>query len=103
MPLHPRSVWLSLPQIRSIKRPTFLTSGFAAKHHIHDFLSVQRIAGTGYIVDAGQLSGFRIGNSGVDNRCLGLLCGYGRYLCSQGCNRDDGVNTVSNRLIINLL
>ena len=52
---------------------------------------------------AGQLSGFRIGNSGVDNRCLGLLCGYGRYLCSQGCNRDDGVNTVSNRLITNLL
>ena len=77
--------------------------GILGEHHIHDEIGIQGVAGAGNIVNPGQLGGFRVGDGGVDHRGLGLLGGEGGDLGGGGGDGDDGIHTVSNGLVAQLL
>ena len=88
---------------QGVQQPHLGDSGILRKHHVHDEFGIQGVAGAGDIVDAGEAGGFGIGNGGIDHRRFRLLCGEGRDLGGGGGNGDDGVHTVGNGLIAELL
>ncbi len=77
--------------------------GVLGKHHVHDEFGVQCVAGAGDIVDAGEAGGLGVGNGGIDNGGLGLLCGEGGDLGGGGGDGDDGVHAVGDGLVGKLL
>ena len=88
---------------QGVQKAYILNIRVLGQHHFHDFVGIQSVAGSGHIVDAGQLCCLRIGNCCEDNRCLGVLGAYGHNLCCQSRNRDNSVYAVRNGLVANLL
>ncbi len=77
--------------------------GVLREHHVDDKLGVERIAGTGDVVDAGQLSCGGVRDSGVYNRGLALLGADGHDLGRKRGYGDNGVDSVGNGLLAYLL
>ena len=86
---------------REYSRPTLADGGILGKHHVHDELGVQGVAGAGDIVDAGQvLAASGSETAAIDHRGLGVLGGDGGMTwAAGGGNGDDGVHAVGNSLI----
>ena len=73
------------------------------EHHVKDEGGIQRVAGAGDVVDAGQVRGRGVGYCGVDDLDAGALSGEGRYLRGGGRDGDDDVDLIGYCLIAQLL
>ncbi len=53
---------------RGVQQPHLGDAGILRQHHVQNVFGIQRIAGAGNIVDAGELGGIGIGDGGIHHR-----------------------------------
>ena len=75
-----------------------LNIGVGCQHHVQNESGVQSVRGAGDLIKTGQACGRGIGDSGVDDGCIGALGGGDHGLSGQSCDGDDHVNLVTHDL-----
>ena len=88
---------------QGVQQPHLGDAGILRQHHVQNVLGIQRIAGAGNIVDAGELGGIGIGDGGIHHRRPAVLSRHGGHLSGGGGDGNDGIHLIGHGLIRQLL
>ncbi len=81
-----------------IQKSDFLHIRVLRQHHIQNKSGIQRVRGSGHIINSRHLRAFRIRDRRIYHRRLCLLCTGCHDLRSQRCDRNDCIYLLGNHL-----
>lgn len=88
---------------QGVQQPHLGDAGILRQHHVQNVLGIQRVAGAGNVVDAGELGGIGIGDGGIHHRRPAVLSRHGGHLSGGGGDGNDGIHLIGHGLIRQLL